>query len=147
MPDGHPIGPGDPPSYRDEPDAYAVWVALVRVRSAFDWADVARDVAEHLRRQGVTGEHHDRLRAAERQVEELSRTNGALRAQWAAREAMEARSPGCAEHVKGRCSTHGARWSGDEYTGCDAVAPRCTCMAGTPLAGPGVVHECGATRG
>jgi hypothetical protein len=85
------VGPGQPPNPRDEPIANAIWFALVRVRDAFDWADVARDVEEQLRRQGIVTPAHDRLREAEREREALRVQCNSLRAQWAAREAREAR--------------------------------------------------------
>ena len=85
------VGPGKPPDARDEPIANQIWWALVRVRDAFDWADVARDVEEQLRRQGIVTPAHDRLREAEREREQFRVQNNALRAQWAAHEAREAR--------------------------------------------------------
>lgn len=87
----HPVGPGQPPNPRDEPIANQIWFALVRVRDAFDWADVARDVEEQLRRAGIVTPAHDRLREAEREREAFRVQNNSLRAQWAAREAREAR--------------------------------------------------------
>lgn len=91
MPDGHPIGPGQPPSHRDEPTAYAIWSALIRVRSAFDWADVARDVEEQLRRHGLTGDVHDRLRVAERDLNLAVVERNTAVAQLRAHHAREAR--------------------------------------------------------
>lgn len=87
----HPIGPGPAPSPRDEPVALAIWQALLRVRQASGWLDVARQVEADLRRLGVVGDVHDQLREARREVNDLTVQNNSLRAQWAAREAREAR--------------------------------------------------------
>ena len=93
------VGPGDPPSPRDEPVAFAIWQSLLRVRDAWGWDDVARHVEEDLRARGLVGDVHDRLRAAERDLAAEQATSRALRAQWRAKHVKE--FPTVADEVHG----------------------------------------------
>jgi hypothetical protein len=85
------IGPGPHPDLRDEPVAFAIWQALLGVRDAWGWADVARQVEAELRRRGLAGDVHDRLRKAERERDAALIERNTAVAQLRAHHAREAR--------------------------------------------------------